>query len=48
MRAVAASRRAWPRRRPGDEPAIALWVKHLDDVWALASQEPGWRRAEAA
>ncbi|MEV5607815.1 hypothetical protein [Streptomyces sp. NPDC052225] len=35
-------------RRVEDEPAVAMWVKHFDDLWALASETPAWRRAAAA
>ncbi|WP_258395109.1 MULTISPECIES: hypothetical protein [unclassified Streptomyces] len=31
-----------------DEAAIAMWVKHFDDLWRLVAEEPAWRRAAAA
>ncbi|MFD7297310.1 hypothetical protein ACFV9W_28800 [Streptomyces sp. NPDC059897] len=35
-------------RRPEDEPAVGMWVKHFDDLWALVAQVPEWRRRAAA
>ncbi|MER5949712.1 hypothetical protein ABT127_27035 [Streptomyces sp. NPDC001904] len=31
-----------------DEAAIAMWVKHFDDMWRLVAEVPAWRRAAAA
>lgn len=35
-------------RRPEDEPAVGMWVKHFDDLWELVAQAPAWRRPAAA
>ncbi|MFD8571035.1 hypothetical protein [Streptomyces sp. NPDC057694] len=31
-----------------DEAAIAMWVRHFDDMWRLVAEVPSWRRAAAA
>ncbi|MHB9759758.1 hypothetical protein ACYBSK_35715 [Streptomyces sp. BYX5S] len=35
-------------RRPEDEPAVGMWVKHFDELWELVAQIPAWRRPAAA
>lgn len=37
----------WGREGTAAEAAVSMWIKHFDDLWALAST-PRWRRSAAA